>query len=459
MKATIYISGVIGKETTLTDVIRQYKSYEDPDEIQAVIHSEGGNVEDGNAIYNYLKTLDLEVPVTTVTDKAYSIASKIFAAGSTRIIEDVDEAIMIHFAWANKVSGKAEKLELIAEALREIEEEFTSFYAELLDIDEETAKALLDNDTFLSGEEAVELGLATELKTATKAVAIYKDVINVKTKKMTKKIKKSKTQALVDAFAAFLKPENETEVVALVLQDSNGVDIDFAELESGDTPKVGDKGTIEDSPVKDGDYIIPSMDEATVTFVDGAITEIKPKEDDEEGGEETEEEIQARLAAEAANDKPDINAEEIKEVFTYSVTATNTSFEVGDVIMFEGWDGGEDYAASSGEFKLKDGRSVVTDAAGVIVKIKAADSEEQIIDTEAKEAEAKVEAMFEKAEAKIEEKFQAKFDKQESEIKAMGKLIGSKEFKAEEIIDENTRTKTGSRNKLAEILSGANKNN
>ena len=124
MKATIYISGVIGKETTLTDVIRQYKSYEDPDEIQAVIHSEGGNVEDGNAIYNYLKTLDLEVPVTTVTDKAYSIASKIFAAGSTRIIEDVDEAIMIHFAWANKVSGKAEKLELIAEPLHYVSKIF-----------------------------------------------------------------------------------------------------------------------------------------------------------------------------------------------------------------------------------------------------------------------------------------------------------------------------------------------
>jgi len=90
MKATIYISGKIGKETTLVDVIRQFKSFEDPTEVEAYIHSEGGNVEEGDGIYNYLKGIDKEIPVTTITDKAYSIAAKIFAAGRERIVEDVE---------------------------------------------------------------------------------------------------------------------------------------------------------------------------------------------------------------------------------------------------------------------------------------------------------------------------------------------------------------------------------
>lgn len=442
MKATIYISGVIGKETTLTDVIRQFKSYEEPDEIQAVIHSEGGDVEEGDAIYNYLKTLDLEIPVTTVTDKAYSIASKIFAAGRTRVIEDVEGAAMIHFAWAKPKPGKAEYFEALAEELREMENEFTSFYAELLDIDEETARTLLDNDTFLSGEESVEMGLATELKTATKAVAIYKSEINVKTKKMTK-IKKSKGKLLLEAMAAFVGLD-DTEVNALVLQDSNGTEIDFADLESDDTPKVGDKATIDGSAIPDGSYIMPSLEEATVVFEDGEITEIIPKETEEE---ETEEEVEAS--------ETEINAEEIKEVFTYSVESTNTSFEVGEVLMFKAWsEDGDDFAASAGEFKLKDGRSIVTDAAGVIVKIKEASSEEQIIDEE--NVEAQVEAMFEKATAKAEEKFQAKFDEQEAEIKSLKKLVGSKEFKAEGREVPTLGKKEKKENRAAEILRAAN---
>lgn len=440
MKAKIYISGVIGEETTLTDVIRQFKSYAEPDEVEVTIHSQGGNVEKGDAIYNYLKTLDLTIPVTTITDKAYSIAAKIFTAGRVRIIEDIESAAMIHFAWA-KVEGKAEKLEMIAEELREMEQEFTSFYAELLNIDEETAKALLDNETFLSGEEAVELGFATELKTATKAVAIYKNENNLKSKKMSKQSLKSKGQLLLDAFAAFLKPE-EVEVVALVLQDSNGAEIDFADLESGETPKVGDKGTIDGSPIPDGEYIIPSMDEATVVFVDGAISEIKPKDTDE-----------ANSPSEEPQAKTEIKAETVKEIIVWDLEVVNTTFAIGDTVLVK-W-GEEESSIGATEFQVKDGRRIVTDASGVIVTIKEADAN---IPSDI-DVEAQVEAMLKKVETKVQANFEAKFIEQEKEIKGLKKLIGSKEFNAEQIhVDENTRTEKSEQNKLAGIFSSANKN-
>ena len=452
MKAVIYISGVIGEETNLTDVIRQFKSYDEPTEVEVVIDSIGGNVEEGESIYNYLKSLD--VPVTTIAKKAYSISAQIFAAGETRIIEDIDDAFMIHFAWA-KVEGKAEDLENMAEVLRDKEDEFASFYSELIDIDEDTVKDLLDNDTMLSGSEAVDMGFATELKSASlKAVAIYKRKEDSKTNK-SKKMKNGKfkefKKAMESAFNALFdgEVEKEKEVNALVLQDSDGTEIDFADLDSGDTPKVGDKGTIDGSPVSDGSYIIPSMDEATVVFVDGAISEVIPKEDEEEAKEEKKEETKEEVKAEK---KEEINAEEVQQISVWTMEVINTSFAEGDVVKYMDWDDNEQ-TIGSGEFQLSDGRRVVTDATGVIVKIKEAEAEKEIeVDAE---TEAKLEKEEEK-EAEVNAKLKDENKKLKIELKAKNKLIGSKEFKAEEQTPKTNLRKTvkGESNSLANIVRG-----
>jgi ATP-dependent protease ClpP protease subunit len=450
MKAKIYISGRITKGETLVDVIRQYKSFEDVTEIEAVIDSNGGNKNEGEAIFDYLKNLDAEIPVITKTGKAYSIAAKIFAAGSTRIIEDVDDALMIHFARA-KTEGTAEELEEIAAELRVIENDFIEFYSEHLDIDEETVRNLLDNETFVSGKDAVELGFATEVEAVAEIIAeLYIEKSNID--KMTDKKKiKSKGQKLLDAMAEFVgieiegkaKPEINAE---LTLQDSNATDIVFPDLESGDTPKVDDKATIDGSAIPDGSYIMPSLEDSTVVFVDGKVSEIIPKEEEEEE-EETEAEKEARLAKEA-----EVVAEEIKEVVTWSVNTSNTSFEEGETLMFEGWDGGEDYSASAGEFKLNDGRSVVTDASGVIVKVVPADSGEQILETEASFEDLK-EKMSLKIKAEIKAEHEAAISEKDKEIKALKKAQGSKEINSEAKEIPNVKKDKGSR--AAQILRAA----
>lgn len=450
MKATIYITGKIGKDTTLVDVIRQFKSFEDVTEVEAVIHTIGGDVDEGEAIYNYLVALDKDYPVTTTTDKAFSIGAKIFAAGRTRIAEDIDKALMIHFAWA-KVEGSAEKLEFIAEALRELESEFVDFYSEFLNIDEEAVRSLLDNETFISGSNAVELGFATEIKVVAEAVASF-NINNSKKNTMTKDTKKkSKGQALLEAMAAFvgigLKTE-EVEVKAeLTLQDSNGTEIVFPDLESDGVPKVGDAATIDGSAIPDESYIMPSLEDQTLVFVDGKVSEIIPKEEEVEETEAKEEKTETKKIEGA-----EVKAEEVKEVFTYSVIAVNTSFEMGEILMFEGWDGGEDYAASSGEFKLQDGRSIVTDASGVIVKVKPAESDEQIIDSEASFKE-----MLEKVTEKVKAENSVELLAKEKEIKALKAKIGSKEFKSEK--KEVPEIKKDKGSKAARILKAANLNN
>lgn len=422
MKAKIYISGIIGTDTTLVDVIRQYKTFDEPDEVEVEIKSEGGDVEEGENIYDYLK--GLAIPITTITSKAYSIAAQIFSVGDTRIVEDIDNAFMIHFAWAGNVSGKAEKFEDMAEKLREIEDRFVAFYTELIDIPEETVKALLDDETMLSGSEAKDMGFATELKEASiKAVAIYNPEINPKQNKSN--MKKGKIEKITAAFNAFidsLSADDKPEIKALVLQDSDGADIDFPDLEAGGTPIVGSKATIDGKEIPDESYIIPSMDDATLVFVDGAVTEIIPKEE-----EETAEAKAARIAAggETEAEKAErIAAEEMKEIWTYSVTVVSTSFEEGETLMLEGWDDADDYAASAGEFRREDGSSIVTDAAGKIVKVKPA-SDDLIAEAEAKakeKEEAETKVLDDKVAAKVKEETKA----MKAEIVALKKGIVSK---------------------------------
>lgn len=460
MKAVLYVSGKIGKDTTLVDVIRQYKSFEDVTEIEAVIHSEGGSVDEGDGIYNYLKGLGAEVPVTTITDKAYSIAAKIFTAGSTRIVEDVDNALMIHFAWA-EVEGNAEKLELVAEALRGMENDFAGFYSEFLSVDESTVRNLLDNETFVSGEEAVELGFATEMKTAAKAVAEY-NIQNSNNNKMSEN--KNVLKKLVEAMASFLGNEDVEINAELTLQDSNGADIVFPDLDEGANPGVGDKATIDGSAIPDGSYIMPSLEGATVVFEGGAIVEVKPVEETEE-----EPSVEVEASEKPEEETTEINAEEIQEISVWTVNVTNSSFAEGDVVEYSGMDG-ESYPVSSGEFQLKDGRRIVTDASGKIVSIKGeeevVEEEEQAAPTEDGEEtaaeipaevapEASFDELLEKVTAKVKAEIQAELNTEieakDAEIVNLKKQIGSKEFKSEkrEIEIEN---KGGNKKSLADIF-------
>lgn len=413
MIATIYISGVIGEETTLKDVIRQYKSYDKPKGALFKIHSVGGFVGVGDDICEYMDGLKKIHPVNTWTDKAYSIASKIFSKGDKRTIVDGEDSIMVHFPWV-EVKGGAEKLEQVAEGLRDIEEDFVLYYSDFLSLDKETARNILDNETFISGAEAVELGLATDLEIATKAVAKYDSNVNLKTSKMSKK---SKGKQLLEAFKAFLDlDENGTEAKALVLQDSSGTEIDFSDLEEGDVPSKGDSGTIDGEPVSDGEYIIPSLDNKIAVFVDGKISEVK-----EEESEETEEGVQARL---------DAKAEEVQQISVWSQEATNTSFEVGDVMTY-GYDG-EVYNYGAGEYFVPSlDKNVVTDASGVIVAHK-----DKVVVSEGAEGveedvSAKLEEMLKKVENNISSKYKGQLEEQAKKINALNKLVGSKEFKAE----------------------------
>lgn len=298
MKAVININGLIGEDTNLLGVIRQFKSFKKPTEVEVIIDSQGGHVDVGMSIYSYLRELNL--PITTRANRAYSIAASIFMAGDIRLLEEGSNRFMIHMPWGS-VSGGRKQFEDASKQLKDIEEKFTEFYSKYTEVDKESIRRLLENETFLSAQEAKDLGIATGTYQQLKAVAYYKEEENNKEKEdsiMTK------AEKFIKAFAQFLEGKEEPkepEVKALILQDANGEDVSFPDLAENEQPEVGTKVEGEDREI-----LMP--DGSKVIVKEGVIESIipAPEEETEEVEEETETEV-------SAEEKEEVKAEEKKE--------------------------------------------------------------------------------------------------------------------------------------------------
>jgi len=262
MIGTIYITGVIGQDTNLVDVIRQVKAQKNITEYLVKIDSVGGYVDAGYSIYDYLKSLDS--PVTTYTTKAFSIASVIFMAGEKRIIpQGTPNAVMIHLPWT-QVQGTSDTLAAHAAYLKEVENKLVTFYSERLEIDESTIQSLLLKETYLDSMQALEMGMATEIQPQMKAVAM---INNIKEEEnlMNKFLKK--------ANQIFNKLNGVK--AELVLQDATGVELTFPDLEPTDVATADEEVTIDGKPA-DGKHLMP--DGSTLMLANGVLTEIVPAE-------------------------------------------------------------------------------------------------------------------------------------------------------------------------------------
>jgi len=271
MKAIINIQGVVGEEATLLGVIRQFKGYKNPTEVEVIIDSQGGCVDTGLSIFKFLR--NLELPVTTKASRAYSIAASIFMAGDIRLLEEGQNRFMIHMPWG-QMAGGSKDFEAVSGQLKEIEDNFTKFYSEYMSVDEDTVRRLLDNETFLSSQEATEMGIATGTYSSLKAVAYYNDELIKENEKSTIM---TKTEKFLKAFAEFMggSQEENTKLKALVLQDSNGEEVSFPELDENETPEVGSK-----VDGREGEILMP--DGSKVIVEDGEVKEIIPAPEEED---------------------------------------------------------------------------------------------------------------------------------------------------------------------------------
>lgn len=140
---------------------RQLEELKDVEKINVHISSYGGEVKEGLAIYNALKAHKAKV-VTYCDSFACSIASVIFMAGDERIM-NAASLLMIHNAWTVAV-GNAEELRKQAEDLEIITSASVEAYKAVAKISEKEIQKLMDNETWIKPEKAVEYGFATGVK-------------------------------------------------------------------------------------------------------------------------------------------------------------------------------------------------------------------------------------------------------------------------------------------------------
>jgi ATP-dependent Clp endopeptidase proteolytic subunit ClpP len=265
MEGTIYINGLIGsyedqKGTELIDIIQQVKAQAGATSFRVHINSEGGVVDTGFDIFNYIKSLKL--PITTVgSGLVASIATVIFMAGDKRILTSGTQ-FMIHSPMGG-IDGTADEIEAYAQSVRDCENRLIKFYTNQTGLGTDAIAPLLRNETWLTEDQATSLGFATVLNEPILAKAYLK--LN-NDKPMTKEDK----SWIEEKFSAILNTFKK-QIVNIVLQDANGVAIDFAEVAEGETPAVGAMATIDGQPAE-GEYIMP--DGSTYIFAAGELKEI-----------------------------------------------------------------------------------------------------------------------------------------------------------------------------------------
>ena len=126
----IYLEGIVGKSITKKSVVSNLSGVKADDTVLIHIHSNGGDVEEGWAIHDYLvsesQTVGFQID-TVIEGVCKSIATLFFALGQNRIITP-NSRLLIHNPWG-KNEGDAASMIRYAEALAIEENRLAEFYA------------------------------------------------------------------------------------------------------------------------------------------------------------------------------------------------------------------------------------------------------------------------------------------------------------------------------------------
>ena len=170
------------------------------------INSYGGEVSQGLGIYNLLKSFRGEV-ITINDGFACSAASVIFLAGSKRIMPK-SSLLMIHNAWT-MAYGDSNEMRKTAEMLEKVTLPSIEIYKQSSNLTENEIKKMLDEETWISADEALAYGFATQVtedepKQSLENHFLYKLVM--KNKELEKQVPKESDQEVKDPWASFFKP-------------------------------------------------------------------------------------------------------------------------------------------------------------------------------------------------------------------------------------------------------------
>ena len=168
-RVELLVDAVIGSEDfNARDVIRNLRS-ENPDEVHMIINSVGGSVFEALAIYDYLKGSGARV-TSHIEGIAASAASFLMFAGEKPTMSK-NSVVMIHNSNVPVVSMERMNSDEIREYIKGLQSEvdfmdkindrMAGIYSEVTGIGVEEIKSMMDAETWIYSEEALEKGFVS----------------------------------------------------------------------------------------------------------------------------------------------------------------------------------------------------------------------------------------------------------------------------------------------------------
>lgn len=261
------------------------------DTIDLLLHCDGGEVREGWAIVDKLRSTGKKISAT-IEGNCASMATVVLLAASERKAHP-HASLLIHKPYYPEytLAGayRADELEALAASLRDDEQKMLDFYVERTGADRAELETLMGEDKFIGMERAKELGFiqtiipaasasAAGSKSAKAAAWQQKTITNNQNSMATTTTKSEDKSVLRKALAAV--------AAALGLETPQPVNYEL-NTESGETISIdkpdGEDPAVGDSASPDGEHKMP--DGKTIVIDGGVITEIREAEpeDDEDG--------------------------------------------------------------------------------------------------------------------------------------------------------------------------------
>lgn len=238
------------------------------------IDSVGGCVNTGMTLYAMLRRYAKEnnaIITTRTSGFVASIATAIFLAGDKRIVNEFLQPFVHNpqLYWSEET--EAEGLKKEAEGLEKAQNMLAEFYEKNTLMTKDQALDIMANDTWLTAQECMDLGFATEIEELSKKEA--KIVASIKSKMLTnnnsKMSEKKKNVAWYLRLANVMTPAK----AELTLASVDDQTVTFPDLEDGATPSVGDSIVVDEDAsftgeVETNNYVIQAEDGKVTVVID-----------------------------------------------------------------------------------------------------------------------------------------------------------------------------------------------
>jgi len=334
----VYIKGLIGNfedeaGVTLKDVIMQIEAKKEADLIHVHINSQGGCVDTGNAIAEYLSK---QPNVITIAETlCASIATRIHLAvplERRKAVQGVD--YFLHNPLFDGISGNAKELREAADYLDPVQKDLVSMYCKNTIASKEAIEGLMNDETSLTDEECKTLGFVSEIlpMVQLKAVAFMSKKENSNKLKLDMSTIKEQIEEALAPVLALVKGK-EKEVVAMMVATDNG---ELSYASEGELPEVGEAVTMEGEIAPEGVYTVEGVASISVDAEGNVIEVVMAEEVAEEDVEvlkakivELEESHAAAMAVKDEEFKTEL-ANAVKgfnEEFTEFKATVGSSFE------------------------------------------------------------------------------------------------------------------------------------